>query len=123
MKMKTIKVKPIEPIKIQLKDREYLCTFSMLGMAYMQEEIVKLECKLNEVSPAHMTALILYAGIRPNDPEFTMEKANALAIMMGPSCYSDIIGAYNDAVYDSLDSNGQNEIKKMMAQYLSTAGM
>lgn len=119
--MKTIKVKPIDPIRIQLNDKTYTCTFSMMGMAYMQEELGKLPCKLNEISPARMTALILYSGIRPNEPEFTIEEANALAVQMGPSHYSDIIGAYNEAIYGSMDKMGQNELKKAVAQYLLNA--
>lgn len=119
--MKTIKVKPIDPIQIQLNDKEYICTFSMLGMAYMQEELGKLEGKLNEISPARMTALILYSGIKPNEPEFTIEEANALAVQMGPSHYSDIIGAYNEAIYDSMDQSGQDKLKKAIAQYLLNA--
>ena len=103
--MKTIKVKPIDPIQIQLKDKAYTCTFSMMGMAYMQEELGNLKCN----SPARMTALILYSGIRPNEPDFTIEEANALAVQMGPSHYSDIIGAYNEAIYGSMDKMGQNE--------------
>lgn len=119
--MKTIKVKPVESIRIQLEDKDYVCSFNMLAMATMQEAISKLDCNLNEVSPAHMTALILYSGIKPNEAEFTLEDANALAMQMDPACYSEIMNMYNDAIFESMNDEDKKKLKKMMALYLSGA--
>ncbi len=117
--MKKIVVKPLEPILIQFTDKEYICTFSMLSTAYMQEELGKLDCKLNEIAPAHMASIILYSGLKVNHPEITMEEANALAIQMGPSNYGDIIKEWNDAFYESMSDDDKKDIKKVIAQFMT----
>lgn len=117
--MKTIKVRPVEKIKIELEDEEYIVSFNMLSMAYVQEEITKLgDIQLNQISPARMAAIILYAGIKPEREDFTMDEAVALAINMGPGNYTEIMKEYNDATFDSLDPENKNIVKKMVAQLL-----
>ena len=119
--MKTIKVKPVESICIELTDKKYICTFNMMSMALMQEEIVKCEGRMDDLSPAHMASLILYCGIKPNDETFTLEEAVALTMNMGPSHYTDIIKLYNESIFDSMDEGDQTQAKKMIAQYLVNA--
>lgn len=117
--MKTIQVKPVEQIKIELEDTFYVCAFNMLAMAHIQEEIGKLDCKISEVSPARMCAILLYGGIRQGNDSFTMEEAEALAIQMGPGNYGTIMEIYNDSLMDSMDEKQRAITKKMIAQYLS----
>lgn len=121
--MRTINVKPVESILIKLKDKDFVCTFNMLAMAHMQEAINKLDCRLDEIAPAHMTALVLYSGIKVNEPDFTMEEANALAMQMDVSCYGEIMGAYNEVMFDSMGDEEKAALKKMTAQYLQNAQM
>lgn len=115
--MKTINVKPVEDIEIRLKDKTYVCSFNMLTMAYLQEEIVKIRGTINEVSPAHTAALVLYAGIKTNEPDFTVEEANALALQMGPAHYEDIMANFNEAVFTSMSKKQDLAAKKLIAQY------
>lgn len=117
--MKKIIVKPVEPILIQFNDKEYVCTFSMLSTAYFQEELGKLDVKLNEIAPAHMASIILYSGLKVNHPEITLDETKALAIQMGPSYYGDIIKEWNDAFYDSMSDEEQKLAKKQMAQFIA----
>lgn len=120
--MKTINVMPVESIRIKLKDREYICTFNMLSMAYMQECLANLkDVRLDEISPARMASFILYSGIKPNRDEFTLDEAEALAMSMGPSNYSDIIGEFNNLMYDSANEKDKDSIKKQIAQTLYNA--
>lgn len=115
--MKTINVKPVEDISIRLKDRTYTCSFNMLTMAYLQEEIVKIKGTINEVSPAHTAALVLYAGIKTNEPDFTIEEANALALQMGPAHYEEIMGHFNESMLTSMSKEQDMKTKNLIAQY------
>jgi len=115
--MKTIRVKPLEDIAIELKDKTYICSFNMLTMAYLQEEIVKIKGNINEVSPAHTAALVLYAGIKTHEPDFTIEEAKALILQMSPSNYTDILGYFNETVFSSMNKEQEMTIKNMIAQY------
>lgn len=114
-----INVKPCKTITFALKDREYRCTFNMLAMAYMQEELSKIDKPLTEVSPARMASIILYSGIKANHEDFTMDEAVALAMNLGPAVYGDMIAEYNDAMIKSMDKEKAKLAKKLTAQYLS----
>ena len=117
--MITINVKPVPELEIKLKDKKYRCTFNMICMAHMQEVLTTLAEEnetLADVSPAHMCAFILYAGIKANDDSFTLEEAKALAVNMGPGSYGEVIGMFNEAVCDSLSTEDNRQLKKMLAQ-------
>lgn len=119
--MKTINVKPVESIKIQLNDKTYICSFNMLSMAYIQECFQELgDMKLGEVSPARMASILLYCGIRANDDEITQDEARALAMQMGPANYGDIIGMFNSSMMDSMDDKDSKALKKLIAQTLNS---
>lgn len=118
--MKKIKVKPIEEIEFVLNDRTYLCSFNMLSMAYMQEAITSLDCRLDELSTAHLVGMMLYAGIKANDINFTQEEANALAMQLDPGCFGEIISSYEEAVTGSMTEKDKEDLKKMVAQYLAS---
>lgn len=119
--MKTIKVKPVESYKIELTDRSFVCSFNMLAMAYFNEEIAKLDGTLGELSNAHLCALILYAGIKPNEPDFTMEEANALAVEMDPSMYGYFMSEFSNTLYESVPEKDKAVAKKLLAQHLRNA--
>lgn len=121
--MKTIKVKPVESICIEFTDRKYICSFNMLSTAYVQEELNKLDCRIDEVAPAQMASIVLYAGIKSNHEEFTIEEARALVIKMDPSCYGEILGSYSDAMFESMSDEKKKIAKKIMAQYLLNVKM
>lgn len=116
--MVTINVKPVPELLIKLSDREYMCSFNMLAMANMQEAIGTLTDGENiaNISPAHMCAMVLYAGIKANDESFTMDEGKTLAMKIGPGAYGEIIGMFNQAVSDSLNEKDSRMLKKMMAQ-------
>lgn len=87
-------------------------------MANIQEALGTLEGEehITSISPAHMCALVLYAGIKANEDSFTMDEAKALAMQMGPGSYGEIIGMFNDAVSDSMNEKDKNTLKKLLAQ-------
>lgn len=116
--MVTINVKPVPELLIKLSDMEYKCSFNMLCMANMQEALGTFEDEENlaNISPAHMCALVLYAGIKANDESFTIDEAKALAMNIGPGSYGEIIGMFNQAVSDSLNEKDSRQLKKIMAQ-------
>ena len=114
----TVNVKPVPEVLIKLTDRKYKCSFNMIAMANIQEALGTLEGEehITNISPAHMCALVLYAGIKANDDSFTMDEAKALAMQMGPGSYGEIIGMFNDAVSDSMNEKDKNTLKKLLAQ-------
>lgn len=118
--MKKIKVKPVEQIEFELEDKTFLCSFNMLSMAYMQEAVSKLEGRLDEIPTAHLVSLMLYSGIKANDETFTVEEANALAMVLDPGCYGEIISSYENAVMSSIGEDEKNSVKKAMARYLAS---
>ena len=67
--MVTVNVKPVPEVLIKLKDKSYKCSFNMIAMANIQEALGTLEGEehITNISPAHMCALVLYAGIKAND--------------------------------------------------------
>lgn len=119
--MITINVKQVPEVCIKLKDKSYICSFNMLAMANMQEAFGTFEGDENlaNISPAHMCALVLYAGIKANEENFTMEEAKALAMQIGPGAYGEIIGMFNEAVTDSMNEKDKKILKKMIAQKIS----
>ena len=116
--MVTVNVKPVPEVLIKLTDKSYKCSFNMIAMANIQEALGTLEGEehITNISPAHMCALVLYAGIKANDDSFTMPEAKALAMQMGPGSYGEIIGMFNDAVSDSMNEKDKAVLKKMLAQ-------
>ena len=114
----TVNVKPVPEVLIKLTDRKYKCSFNMIAMANIQEALGTLEGEehITNISPAHMCALVLYAGIKANEDSFTMDEAKALAMQMGPGSYGEIIGMFNDAVSDSMNEKDKAVLKKMLAQ-------
>jgi len=116
--MVTINVKPVPELLIKLKDKDYVCSFNMLCMANMQEALGTFEDEENlaNISPAHMCALVLYAGIKANDESFTLDEAKALAMKIGPGSYGEIIGEFNKSVSDSMNEKDAKLLKKMLAQ-------
>ena len=116
--MITVNVKPVPEVLIKLTDKSYKCSFNMIAMANIQEALGTLEGEehITNISPAHMCALVLYAGIKANDDSFTMPEAKALAMQMGPGSYGEIIGMFNDAVSDSMNEKDKAVLKKMLAQ-------
>lgn len=116
--MVTVNVKPVPEVLIKLTDKKYKCSFNMIAMANIQEALGTLEGEehITNISPAHMCALVLYAGIKANDDSFTMDEAKALAMQMGPGSYGEIIGMFNDAVSDSMNEKDKNKLKKFLAQ-------
>lgn len=119
--MKTIKVKPVEKMYIELKDRTYICAFNMAAMAIYNEEISKLDGEYTDIAPARHAAIVLYSGIRQGDDEFTMEEAVALTIDMGPGSYGQIMELFNASLMESLDDKQKAFAKKLTAQYISNA--
>ena len=116
--MVTVNVKPVPEILIKLTDKSYKCSFNMIAMAHMQEALGTLEGEeqISNISPAHMCAFVLYAGIKANDDSFTMDEAKALAMNMGPGSYGSVIGMFNEAVSDSMNEKDKNFLKKLLAQ-------
>lgn len=119
--MKKIKVKPVESLAIELTDKTYICYFNMLCIANMQEELSRLKCKMNQISPARMTSMILYCGINAGLPEDRIgrKEANALAIQLGPEVYSEIHNMYFESMMDSLPEKEKEKVKKELAQMIA----
>mgnify|MGYP007032359727 CR=1 FL=1 len=116
--MKTISVAPINEIEIKLTDKTYICSFNMLSMAYMQEELVKLDIDWEKLTQSNICQLVVYGGIKANHEEFTYEEAGFLVRALGPSNYNEIISLYQSSIMNSLDKEGNENLKKLSAQYI-----
>lgn len=117
--MKTIKVAPIDEIKIELKDKAYICSFNMLSMSYIQEELVRMNCDWTEITQIKMCQLIIYGGIKSNDEDFTFEDAEKLVRILPPSSYGEIMSIYTDSVMSGMDKKAKENLKKLTAQYMA----
>lgn len=109
-----INVKPVPELKIKLKDKTYKCSFNMVAMSYMQEAFATVNDleTLGDISPAHMCALVLYAGIKANDEDFTMEEAKELSMQIGAGAYGEIFGMFNKSIIDSSSEEDKRKLKK-----------
>ena len=116
--MKTINVAPIDEIEIKLKDKTYICSFNMLAMAYMQEELVKLDIEWTKITQSTICQMVLYGGIKANHEEFTFADAGVLVRALGPSSFNDIMNIYQNSILSGLDKKGKENLKKLTAQYM-----
>lgn len=117
--MKTINVAPIDEIEIKLKDKTYICSFNMLAMAYMQEELVKLDIEWTKITQSTICQMVLYGGIKANHEEFTLADAGVLVRALGPSSFNDIMSIYRNSILSGLDKKGKEDLKKLTAQYMA----
>lgn len=117
--MRTINVAPLDEIEIKLKDKTYLCSFNMLSMAYIQDELTKLDCDWTEITQMKMCQLIIYGGIKGNDEDFTFEDAEKLVRILPPSSYGEIMSIYTDSVMSGMDKKAKENLKKLTAQYMA----
>ena len=117
--MKTINVAPIDEIEIKLKDKPYICSFNMLAMAYMQEELVKLDIEWTKITQSTICQMVLYGGIKANHEEFTFADAGVLVRALGPSSFNDIMNIYQNSILSGLDKKGKENLKKLTAQYMA----
>ena len=117
--MKTINVREIDEIKISTKDKEYICSFNMLSMAFIQEQLALINKEWIDLSPADLCRLVIYGGIRANDEEFTYEDAGVITRALSPGAYTEIMSAYHSSVMSDMDKKKQAEIKKLTAQYMA----
>lgn len=89
---KKVTALPAEEVVIQFNDKELKATFNMLAIGYMQEELAKPGNKKLTIS--EFGGLVLYGGIKANDPDFTIEEARALAFAVSPVSLNEIIESY-----------------------------
>lgn len=116
---KTICVQEANEVDIVFRDRTYTATFNMRAVLYLQEELSKTGIK--ELPYEHFAAIALYAGIRVNHQDFTMEEANTLALTMRPHDLQEILEEYAKSA-NGVDLREQDEkTKKMIAQILKGA--
>lgn len=115
---KRITALPAEEICIEFNDKELIATFNMKAVGYMQQELLKKKNKKSSI--IEFCALVLYGGLKANDPDFTLEEARALTLTMNPSSLNEIIEAYTE----SAGATAENELleeakKKILAQMLT----
>lgn len=112
---KRITALPTEEVVIEFNDKEFLATFNMLAVGYMQEELTKPGSP--KLSVVEFGVLVLYSGIKVNNPEFTIEEARAMALTMSPISLNEIIESYMES------AGTENELveeakKKIIARML-----
>lgn len=115
---KRITALPAEEICIEFKDKELIATFNMRAVGYMQQELLKKKSKKSSI--LEFGAVVLYGGIKANNPNFTIEEARALSVAMNPSSLNEIIEIYAE----SAGSPAENELldeakKKILAQMIT----
>lgn len=114
--MKEITVLPADEIIIKFNDKELKATFNMLAVGYMQEELAKPGNK--KISITEFSGLILYGGIRVNNPSYTLKEGMALAKTIRPVDLNEIIEQYIES------TGGNNEMveeakKKILMEMLT----
>lgn len=114
---KKIYVKDAPEIELEFKDgKKYVATFNMKSFMYFQEMIEKYG--MENLSVVHMCAIILYAGIKVNQNEFTEEEANKIVFHLPLDNVNDIISEFTDEMDAALPEKQKEIQKKMMAHYL-----
>ena len=114
--MKKICVKEANQVEIQFLDRTFLATFNMKAVMFMQEELNKIGLK--QISFVQFAAVVLYAGIKANDDDYTMEEANALALTISPADLNSIVEEYVESVNGVSLAENEEQLKKVVAQIL-----
>ncbi|WP_143318926.1 hypothetical protein [Clostridium sp. HBUAS56010] len=109
---------PVEEIIIAFNDKEMVATFNMKAVSYMQQELFKSKKKKNSIT--EFGSLVLYGGIKANDPNFTIEEARALALTINPSSLNEIIEAYTESIGASAENELLDEAKKKILAQMIT---
>lgn len=116
---KTINVQPANEILISFRDKQFLCTFNMRAMTYLNEELYRMEKQADTLCSEHFAAILLYAGIKANHPDYTIDEATALALTVRPVDVNDIISLFNESNGNAVDEELEDSIaKKIIAQVL-----
>ncbi|MGL6221035.1 MAG: hypothetical protein ACRC36_23565 [Lacrimispora sphenoides] len=115
---KKITALPAEEICIEFKDKELIATFNMKAVGYMQQELLKKKNKKNSI--LEFGSVVLYGGIKANNPDFTIEEARALALTMNPSSLNEIIEAYTESAGATAESELLDEAKKKILVQMLT---
>ena len=116
--MRKIAVAPANEVEIQFSDKSFVATFNMKAICYMQEELIRLNKDMEEIPIVEFGAIVLYAGIKANQEDYTMEEARALALAIRPADLNDIISDYLDSA-GVVDKELDDAIaKKVIAQML-----
>lgn len=118
--MKKITARPANEIEIQFSDNvTMLATFNIKAMRYMMELLYEKEKTASDIPIEEFGAIIIYSGIRVNNPEFTIEEANALALSMNPADLNEIINSYNESAGIMDPETEEAVTKKVIAQILT----
>lgn len=117
--MKKITARPANEIEIQFTDETtLLATFNIKAMRYMMEELSKKQKEVTEIPIEEFGAIVIYSGIKVNNPDFTIEEANALALSMNPADLNEIINSYNQSTGTMDPETEEAATKKVIAQIL-----
>lgn len=118
--MKKITARPANEIEIQFTDETtLLATFNIKAMRYMMEELSEKQKAAAEIPIEEFGAVVIYSGIKVNNPEFTIEEANALALSMNPADLNEIIHSYNESTGIMDPETEEAVTKKVIAQILT----
>ncbi|RFZ78792.1 hypothetical protein DS742_11825 [Lacrimispora amygdalina] len=118
--MKKIAVRPANEIEIQFSDNvTMLATFNIRAMRYMMELLYEKEKVASDIPIEEFGAIIIYSGIKVNNPEFTIEEANAMALSMNPADLNEIIHNYNESTGIMDQETEEAVTKKVIAQILT----
>lgn len=116
---KKITALPAEEIIIKFNDNELKATFNMLAVGYMQHELTKKRKK--KLTMVDLGVLILYSGIRVNQPDFTLEEARALALTINPASLNEIIEACMESAGTENELITEAQKKNMMQMLTNIA--
>lgn len=118
--MRKITARPANEIEIQFADDvTMLATFNIRAMRYMMELLYEKEKIASDIPIEEFGAIIIYSGIKVNNPEFTIEEANALALSMNPADLNEIINSYNESAGIMDPETEEAVTKKVIAQILT----
>ena len=118
--MKKITARPANEIEIQFTDETtLLATFNIKAMRYMMEELSEKQKAATEIPIEEFGAVVIYSGIKVNNPEFTIEEANALALSINPADLNEIIHSYNESTGIMDPETEEAVTKKVIAQILT----
>lgn len=113
--MKRYKVKPVEKIELEFEDGHVIpMMFNMKSMGFLGEAI--REKKTRIVGP-EFYALIIYAGCRACDDDFTFDQAEALYVTL-EEAYPEVINGILSAYCEAVGVDEEDLKKKAITQLL-----
>lgn len=118
MARKTIKCAPVSEIEIiTVEGESTLLRFDILMLQELHNEAGSL-MEATKKGIGELAALVIYTGAKNQDADMTLEKARKMIVCMSPLEVQEIVNEFSQSMGVVADSELQESVKKVTAQFL-----